>query len=147
MGINVSSATMYPVSPFFVPASAYSAVIQGTWAYTSGQNWGQYYLGNSTTNQNDEINYSVNAPGGSYKLVHFGVTSNNVGKLKVYVDGVEVMDEDLYSVGAVWNVTKTSSAFTLGGTDAHTIRFVVYDKNGASSDYLLPLYGFWLVKQ
>jgi len=75
----------------------YSAVIQGTWAFTLQASALWYgYLDNTSSTQNDQLDYKVYLDIGTYSLAFVGIRNTNRAILTFLIDTVSIGTIDLY---------------------------------------------------
>ena len=94
------------------------------------------------TNSNAAINDSFEVPfnileSGVYDFFYLHVLNNDCGIGRIYIDDILVYEDDHYS--SVWISAKMEHFFSYVERGKHTIKFVVYAKNGASSGYYFSL--------
>jgi hypothetical protein len=80
---------------------------------------------------------------GTYTMRILCITSQNSGKAKVFIDGVEVGNFDLYSDPRVINVIKSIASITLSA-GYHKTEVRSDGKNGSALGYFLPITKIWL---
>lgn len=114
----------------------YYAVIAGTWypEIVSGTHYRLRALA-----LNDEIQYRVYLPAGTFYIDTVINTNNDHGVLNINFDGVNHYSQDCYSAGSVTNVFIQSSLITTTSAGWHEINLVVPSKNGASSNYTIEV--------
>lgn len=120
----------------------------GTWSWLGDSSaiFGGFTYGSSGSGVYREWTGYLSA--GSYKISTIGATFSNRGILSVVVDGntEDSTSLDYYAASSVYNVKKTSNAFTVT-SGVHTIRLICNTKNASSSDYYILLQAVQLVKQ
>ena len=125
----------------------YSAIIAGTWAW--GDNTNQMYDGawyDSSTADQDQIDYIVSLAAGTYTFSVLTITSNAYGIMDVLIDGASVGTIDLYTLAAAYNVIKTITGIVVATSGLKTISILANGKNGSSSDYTLTYNNFVLFR-
>lgn len=110
----------------------------GTWVLTG--NASQYfglYQRNSSSAQNDYLEWSVFLPAGTYTIKGLFVTSSDGGIATFKLDGVSIGTIDLYSGGTAFSsfLSLTSVVIATGGLK--TLRVIAETKNASSSGYTL----------
>ncbi|CAK0768373.1 hypothetical protein CCP3SC15_3860003 [Gammaproteobacteria bacterium] len=105
-------------------------------SYVAGQLWIPCVTGASSASDGDEYFFYGAFGAGLYKIITYGSTSNALGKLDYYIDGVVVSSaQDWYSSGGTSNVTKTITGVVVPYSGHHTIKLKVNGKNGSSAGY------------
>lgn len=126
--------------------SAYFAIEQGTWGYSTEA--GQVLAGglvNTSNADGDSLSYKIFLPAGTFTLFYFTWQSGNRGILDIDIDGNEVASFDNYSSPAVKNVLHTQAGIVIASAGIKTLTIRVDGKNPSSSDYYVTpaLIGFW----
>ena len=93
------------------------------------------YAYQSPAANGDEIKFDIILKKGTYNVEVLGITDNNKGIQKIYIDDVYVGEVDWYSAATVRNVYKKVLAIEVTESKLHTIKFKIDGKNGSSSAY------------
>jgi hypothetical protein len=120
-------------------------VVAGTWARVAngaGYLYRGYYGNDATKAQNDAVEVDLYTPSaGIYSLVFNAPQMTDAPILKVYIDTVQVgltSGYDLYAAALGAQNIIGISGLSLTAAK-HRVKFLCFDKNGLSTDYLLRL--------
>jgi len=92
----------------------------------------------------DSFQQAFYLAGGTYTFTVMGEEDANCGRLDWYIDNVKVVSlQDWYAAVDAKNVVKTA-VVTVVGNGRHTLRGVVNDKNGASTNYVIEIVAYSL---
>lgn len=81
---------------------------------------------------------------GTYNFYVLGAGELNNGKIDWYVDNVLIASgQDWYETGPTYNVLKTVSSVSIGGSGRHVLKGVINGKNASSIGYYMPLSKYW----
>lgn len=114
----------------------YDSITQGTWPVVTDTTYRfNFYLYNSTHDDQDEIHFSTYLGAGTYTLKILMQTSPNAGIVDIYIDAAEVASFDAYSGGGVKDVLFTQTNIVVGSSGVKDIKYIIDGKNGSSSDH------------
>lgn len=121
---------------------AVNAVV-GTWAIhtDASQYLNGWYIDDSHA-LNDQVQYKFSHKAGSFTFKLLTATTPGGGIVTVYVDGVSQGTINVYTVGTVYNVTKTL-AVAIAKDGEHTLTIKV-TAAGAGGDFYVRLSAWWL---
>jgi hypothetical protein len=101
-------------------------------------NTSQYYEGwwEYLGAANDYLEWTFLIDAGSYLMTVLCLTASRFGAYQIYLDGVFLDDQDLYSASTVYNVSwDVPMTIPVGGV--HVVRLVCSGKNATSTNYTL----------
>jgi hypothetical protein len=126
-------------------AFAYNSVIRGTWIPSlQVAAMLNCYIENTSPNLNDEIQYKFAHRAGAFTFVLLAGMGNATAIITIYIDGVSQGTIDLYNaVPTVWNNFLTLAINILTNGE-HTLNIKATSKNGASTNYYVPLIAWWI---
>lgn len=112
-----------------------SGVTQGTWIIQASSSYvlAQTYT-NSTTTQNDQIDFLIGVSGGTYTIVLMYTKATSVGIATILVDGSSVGTIDMYA-GSTTNNNVSSLTGVSIAAGRRTISIKIATKNASSSQY------------
>jgi len=119
----------------------------GTWTLTyDGAYWGNYFFGNSTNANGDNVSFSTALPAGIYKLQIFCPASYWNPIIDVYIDADKIAAIDTYlsSGNQAKTFEETGIAVATGGVK--TIKFTINGKNASASTYRFRMYAFSFIR-
>src|SRR3990172_2392738 len=93
---------------------------------------------NSTHAINDSAGAGVFLKAGTYTMVVLGGLATTVGKVRWYLDGGLIADDDWYGT-STYNIAKATTSITVSTDGWHELHWIVYGKNASSSDYYFYL--------
>ena len=111
-------------------------VTAGTWATTFNDtffNNTNFY--NSTGAQNDQCEFSVYLPAGTYTLTFTHRKSASFGIAKIYIDADLVASQDMYAGGDSGNNRHTTTGITVASDGLKELKILCNTKNGSASNY------------
>lgn len=121
----------------FLNPRQYKSIVQGTWAYTRDENYyGDYVWNNGTTKAlNDEVDYRIWLPEGTFKLYFIYKKGSNGGIMHALLDDTEQGTIDTYAGSAAYN---QSDYIELTTTEAgfYDLKIKMASKNASASDYM-----------
>ncbi|MEA5627562.1 hypothetical protein [Nostoc sp. UHCC 0251] len=95
---------------------------------------------------NDSFSFRKLLAAGNYSLSVLTVKSNNVGKMKLEINGNLAFDDmDLYSSSLIVN-SVLQRTITIPNDGLHYFKFTVFTKNAASSNYFFSGRKMWARK-
>jgi len=120
-------------------ADMYKSIIAGTAAVTIESRLRyNFFIYNTSTALNDEIEYEIYAKSGKRTLELAGFTAEYGGIVSIYLDDILQGEIDLYTASETLNTTKTL-AIAVVGSKVHSLRIKVSGQNVASTGYYLVL--------
>lgn len=123
------SITINPFSEHTVVAGA--AII---WTSNTAQAGAGYYQ-RSAAAQNDDVEYLVAIPVGTYHIEYLVAKTSSSGIMSLSLDGGLISAHDLYAAVAATNTRGSSSNFNVTSGGVKTLSIKVASKNASSSGY------------
>jgi len=151
MGLQLTSggsATNPGEGHIMIELTAYSQVVQGTWALQGSANYYRYnsWTSDATSAQNDAIEYKIYLAAGTYDIFSYVATTSSSGIATFQIDGSTVGTIDQYSGVAVNSTPKTISSIVIATSGLKTLKIISATKNAGSSSYRLFFHTLALVR-
>ncbi|KKL81863.1 hypothetical protein LCGC14_1990500, partial [marine sediment metagenome] len=116
---------------------AYSAVNQGTWAFSINASQAENYVFQNTSgNDRDELDFKVYLAAGTYTLMFFHYADSGRGIVDFDIDAGEVASFDTYSASPTFNVRSVQTSISIATSGLKTLTMRVDGKNGSASSYV-----------
>ena len=108
----------------------------GSWAFLSDANqiFSRYLYANNPA-INDEIDFDVLIPAGTWTISVLGVQGSNCGIITVKLDGTIVGTIDQYSNATQYNIMQSISGVVVATATKYRMKFITLGKNASSSNY------------
>jgi hypothetical protein len=105
-----------------------------------------YAVPGGTSGDGDELTFTRLLKAGTYTFLTYGLKLSSRGKLDWYIDGSTfITGQDWYAASSALG-TFSATGITVVGDGLHTIKCKVNGKNASSTNYLISLTFFSLVR-
>lgn len=117
----------------------YSAITQGTWVWSVDASEAYYgYFINSSSNQNDRIDYNVYLDVGTYTCAFLTIVYTDEAIITLLIDGGSVGTVDCYG-DLAYNQLKSVTGIVITTAGLKTLSVKAASKHASSSDYIIRL--------
>lgn len=118
----------------------YTLVGQGTWTrYSNLDRYGGLYVLNTSHADLDNLSYRVNLGEGTWTMAMISATNNNLGIVKLYLDGVLLDTMDPYDTILTINVETRTKGIRITEAGIKELKVQVDGKNPLATDYYFEL--------
>jgi hypothetical protein len=125
----------YPSAMTFSTAIPPFAVGQGSTAANLGAAFFQVNRYNSSNADGDNFSYDVYLPAGTWSLYVQSYADTYCAKLKVSLDGVELITQDCYNGAPLVFIFAATAGVSLAAAGIHTITFGVNGRNPLNTSF------------
>jgi len=145
-GPGASGSATYPelayVSPQHNPISEV-----GTWAnYLDTATIHNGHRHNSSTAQNDEVDYNVLLAAGTWTVEVMAIATSNAGIITVLIDDASQGTMDFYAGSPSYNTIKSVTGITINSDGIYELKLKTATKNASASAYGMFLQSIELIR-